>query len=320
MKYLIGIDGGGTNSRLLAVGIDGSLIGECRGKSTNVDSNPQSVVLHNFKLLINAFCSKYNCSLDDCVGLCFGTAGVDSEASRRMMEQMLDSLDIACPRKVVNDAEVALYANTRGKPGIMLISGTGSIAYGINEKRQVWRAGGFDYLVGDEGSAYWVAKRGVSAALKAYDRTGDETCMLNDICKYLHLNSVDEIVDFVYKKNKSDLADLCRVVTEASRKSDAVAMRIMDEAADELVCMVRAVAETLNMGKKEYPLILGGGFLLHDRQLHQRVCERIASFLPQLKAEPMSVSAEWGAVYIAAELAGISFPEGVHGGTMEEST
>jgi len=288
------------------VDLEGHVIGSCRGKSTNVDSNPPSVVLHNFKLLVNSFCSKFNCSLDDCVGLCFGTAGVDSEASRRMMEQMLDSLDISFPRKVINDAEVALYANTRGKPGIMLISGTGSIAYGINSRRKVWRAGGFDYLVGDEGSAYWVAKRGVSAALRAYDRTGKPTCMLNDICKHLHLSCVDEIVDFVYKKNKSDLAGLCSVVSEACRKGDAVAKQIMDEAADELVCMVRAVAGTLEMEQAPYPLILGGGFILHDRQLLDRVTDRVKKCLPLLHIQETSVSAEWGAVYIAAELAGIT--------------
>lgn len=305
MKYLIGIDGGGTNSRLLAVDTNGNIIGRCRGKSTNVDSNPFSLVLHNVKLLLDSFCTKFECSLDDCVGLCFGTAGVDSEASRRMLERMLDNLSLNCPKKVVNDATIALYANTRGKPGIMLISGTGSIALGINEKREIWRAGGFDYIVGDEGSAYWVAKRGVSAALHAFDHTGESTYILNNLCKHLHLNAVDELLDYVYKKNKSDLASLCIVVSETCKRGDSVAMQIMDEAADELVKMVKAVAETLRMDNSQYPILLGGGFLLNDSQIRDRVCERLSAMFPKLELREMRTPAEWGAIYMAAELVGI---------------
>lgn len=315
MKYLIGIDGGGTNSRLLAVNVDGSVIGTCRGKSTNVDSNPPSVVLHNIKQLVAQFCTKFEVQLDDCIGLGFGTAGVDSEASRRLMEQMLDGLQMHCPKRVVNDAFIALYASTRGGPGVMLVSGTGSIAYGINRNHEMWRAGGFDYLLGDEGSAYWVALRGISTALHAYDRTGEPTCMLNDICKYLHLNAVDEIMDYVYSKNKSDLASLSIVVTEACKRGDKLATGIIDEAANELVKMVHAVVKTLKMEDEPYPLLLGGGFILNASPLEERVRRRLSETEPLLTVSKMNRLAEWGAVYLAAELANVTL---LGGSEMEE--
>ena len=315
MRYLLGIDGGGTNSRLLAVDERGNKIGASRGKSTNVESNSPSVVLHNLKLLLNSFLSTYGVKPEDCAGICFGTAGVDSETTRRTIEQMLEGLPLNCKKKVVNDAVIALYANTRGKPGVMLISGTGSIAYGINGERRIWRAGGFDYLVGDEGSAYWVARRGLTAALRAYDETGEPTCMLNDFCKHLRLHSADEIVDYVYSHNKSDLASLSIVVSEAAGKGDPMAVKIMDEAAQELACLVRTVLRKLSMSGGAYPLLLGGGFLLHDARLRERLISLLAREEPALHIAQMKNKAEWGAIYMAAELAGIEWPETEKSGT-----
>ncbi len=308
MKYLIGIDGGGTHSRLLAVDLSGKKIGASLGKSTNVESNPISVVKQNFVMLLKDFCDTYGHTLNDCVSLCFGTAGVDTESTRRMIENMLDGLKLSCPIKVVNDAVIALYANTRGNPGIMLIAGTGSIGYGINAQKKTWRVGGFGYIVGDEASAYWVARLGITAALKAYDHSGPETCMVNDFCKYLHLSEFDEIVDFIYQKNKSDLARLNHVVVNAHAKGDAVATDIMDKALEELVVIVSTVVRELQMDREPYPLLFGGGFLLNNKRLKNSVEERIASQFPLLEVSVMKTEAEWGAIYMAADMAGIRLP------------
>ncbi len=306
MKYLIGIDGGGTHSRLLAVDLSGSKIGFSCGKSTNVESNPISVVKQNFVMLLKDFCDTYGHALNDCVGLCFGTAGVDTESTRRMIENMLDGLKLSCPVKVVNDAVIALYANTRGKPGIMLISGTGSIGYGINAQKRTWRVGGFGYIVGDEASAYWVARLGITAALRAYDHSGPETCMVNDFCKYLHLSEFDEIVDFVYQKNKSDLARLNHVVVNAHSKGDAVATSIMNKTLDEICLIVETVVRELEMDKEPFPLLFGGGFLLNNKWLRKSAEERITAQFPNLTVSPLQTEAEWGAVYMAADMAGIT--------------
>ncbi len=321
MKYLIGIDGGGTNSRLLAVDLDGNKIGTSAGKSTNVESNPISVVKQNFIMLLKNFCDTYGHLLSDCAGLCFGTAGVDTESTRRMIENMLDGLKFSCPVKVVNDAVIALYANTRGNPGIMLISGTGSIGYGINAQKRTWRVGGFGYLVGDEASAYWVARLGITAALRAYDHSGRETCMVNDFCKYLNLSEFDEIVDFVYQKNKSDLARLNHVVVNAHLKGDAVATEIMVKTLDELLVIVTTVVRELGMEKDPYPLLLGGGFLLNNKWLRRSVEERICAQFPNLTVSVLKTEAEWGAVYMAADMAGIKLHPGEETSAhMEEAT
>lgn len=305
MKYLVGIDGGGTRSRLLAVGLDGSVVGSARGKSTSVESNPISVVRQNLMQLIQSFTLTHSLSLDDCAALCFGTAGVDTQASKRKMEQMLDSLNLKCPTSVVNDAEIALHANTKGGPGIILISGTGSICYGSNQAGDVFRVGGFGYILGDEGSSYWVARRGLTAALHAHDTSGPPTRMLNDFCKALKIQEIEEVIDFVYQKNKSDLGKLSYVVTNAHQEGDGPATVIMQEALDSLCLHVETVAQRLGMVGESFPLLLGGGFLLASQWLSSQVTQRMEQYLPGVHVAPMSAIAEWGAIYHAAALVGI---------------
>lgn len=307
-NYLIGIDGGGTSSRLLAMDLAGNELCSCRGKSISLESNHATVVKNNLLLLLNKMQSSFGLSLEHCLGMCVGTAGVDTEYTRLAMENMLDDLGMNFPIKVVNDSEIALYANTHGKAGIMIISGTGSIGYGLNEEKKTWRVGGFGYLVGDQGSAYWVGAKGIEAALMAYDHSKQDTCLINDFCKYLNLNSFDEILDFVYQKNKSDLAQLAYVVDDAREKKDAVAAQIMDEALDSLMLLISTLVRELNMKGKQYPVVLGGGFLMHTKWLNKSLRVRISTEYPWLNPTVIKEKAELGAVYMAADMLGLLLP------------
>lgn len=309
VRYLIGIDGGGTRSRLLAVTLDGKVLGTAKGKSTSVESNPISVVRQNLLQLIQSFTLAHQLSLADCAALCFGTAGMDTQASKRKLEQMLVSLDLQCPSSVVNDAEIALHANTHGGPGIILISGTGSICYGSNKAGDVFRVGGFGYILGDEGSSYWVARKGISAALHAHDTSGPPTRMLNDFCRALKMQEIEEIIDFVYQKNKSDLGKLSYVVTAAHEQGDEPAGRIMEEALEALFLHVKTVVEKLDMRQDSFPLLLGGGFLLSSEWLLSRITRQVEAYLPLVTVKPMSVIAEWGAIYHAAALIGMDISQ-----------
>lgn len=307
MKYFIGIDGGGTNSRLLAVDLHGDVVGHVRGRTTNLESNPVATVMNNLTALIESFHERHFTKYEDCAGLCFGTAGVDTKASLLTIEELLRKTPFTCPTKVVNDALIALYANTRGEPGMMLIAGTGSIAYGVNAQGLEKRVGGYGYIVGDEGSAYWVVREAVRAALHAYDGTGPDTRLISDFTRALEFSEFEEIIDFVYRRNKSDLARLSHVVTAAQAAGDPVADRIMQEALHYLSQSVDVLVKAL--GDEPMPLFQGGGFLMNSRYLQKGLAQRMASSHPQITLKEMSQPAEWGAVVLAAKLSGHSLPE-----------
>lgn len=307
MKYFIGIDGGGTNSRLLAVDFHGNVIGHVRGRSTNLECNPLSTVMNNLSALINTFHERHYTKYDDCAGLCFGTAGVDTKASLLTIEEMLKRIPFTCPTKVVNDALIALYANTRGKPGMMLMAGTGSIGYGVNARGLEKRVGGYGYIVGDEGSAYWVVREAIRAALHAYDGTGPDTQLISDFTRALEFSEFEEIIDFVYRRNKADLARLSYVVTSAQKEGDLVAEGILQGAANYLGHSVDVLVDAL--GREAMPLFLGGGFLMNSRFLQDTLEERFRRKHPQLSIQEMTQPAEWGAVVLAASLTGHTLPE-----------
>lgn len=307
--YFIGIDGGGTNSRLLAADPSGRILGTCRGKTTSLESNAPSVVKTNLVQLLHRFEKSFDIPLRNCIGLCLGTSGVDTEFTRLAMENMLEDIVKDFPIYVVNDSEIALYANTQGHPGLMIISGTGSIGYGINHEGKVWRVDGYGYLVGDRGSAHWVGKEGVEAALQAYDHSGPDTCLVNDFSKYLGLQSFDEIVDFIYQKNKSDLAQLAFVVEEGRAKNDPVSVGIMNGALDNLMLLIRTLVTELEMSDQSYPLVLGGGFLSNTKWLLKSLKARVKEEFPLLCAAGLKTPAEYGAVYMVASKLGIQLPE-----------
>ena len=307
MQYFIGIDGGGTNSRLLAVDVHGNVIGHVRGRSTNLESNSTSTVMNNLSALIQSFHDQHFTKYDDCLGLCFGTAGVDTKASLLTIEDLLRQIPFTCPTKVVNDAHIALYANTLGGPGLMLIAGTGSIGYGINRSGRQKRVGGFGYIVGDEGSAYWVVRQAISAALHAYDGSGPDTILVNALTRALGFNEFEEIIDFVYRKNKSDLAKLSHVVASAQEDGDAIACAIFDEALSYFKKTVEVLVADL--GSDPMPLYKGGGFLMNNRFLNESFDRIVAEEFPQLCVDELKRPAEWGAVILAAELSGYSLPD-----------
>lgn len=307
MKYFIGIDGGGTNSRLLAVDFHGNVIGHVRGRTTNLESNSVNTVMNNLNALIESFHERHYTKYEDCAGLCFGTAGVDTRATLLTIEDMLHKTPFTCPTKVVNDALIALYANTRGKPGMMLLAGTGSIAYGVNAEGLDKRVGGFGYIVGDEGSAYWVVKEAIRAALHAYDGTGPKTQLLCDFTRALDFSEFEEIIDFIYRRNKADLARLSYVVTSAQEEGDPVADRVMREGLQYLCRSIDVLVDAL--GRESMPLFLGGGFLMNSHFLLSELEKYFAQHHPQLTLEEMSQPAEWGAVVLAASLIDHVLPE-----------
>ncbi len=306
MKHLIGIDGGGTHSRLLGTDLNGAEIARLRGRSTNLESNSVETVEANLRSLLDKFWKNNALSKEGCAALCFGTAGVDSHLTHDRVEEMLVRIGLPCPVRVANDSETALFANTAGQPGLLLNAGTGSVGFGVNAQGKTHRVGGFGYLVGDEGSAYWVAREGITAALHAYDRTGYETALLPAISEVLGLTEFSEVIDFVYSRNKTDLARLSRVVSRLASRGDRSACDILRRAAAYLVTAVETLLRELELTGTDTTLYLEGGFLKNSRMLREDLVRALAWRHPRLKICDMQRPAEWGAVHMAAELAGVA--------------
>lgn len=299
MDYIMGIDGGGTHTRLLVTDLSGRVIYQGLGESTNIESNSLETVKSNFKGLFDDFNSNKGKEMGQCLCLCAGVAGADTDESVKIIEDLIREAGCDCPIKVVNDSAIALASATKGEAGIILISGTGSIGFAINENEKQWRVGGFGHRVGDEGSGYWLAKEAISAALKAYDHSGPATSLNEKLVKELKFKEFEEILTYVYSSNKSEIAKLAAIVIEAGKEGDKVSQGIIDRAIDHLIDIVVTLVKELDMGDKTYPLVYGGGLLINTPILHKAISNGVKGAYPLLEVELLETEAEWGAIYLA---------------------
>lgn len=222
----------------------------------------------------------------------FGLAGLDTEHDRQvicgMVEKVLTLLNIRVRHLIVeNDGFAALLGATGGKPGILVIAGTGSIAFGVNESQQTARAGGWGHRVGDEGSGYWIGKQAIMAVLKHADGRGEKTILKELLLPYVGLTRVDELFNWTYSSHYSvdKVAELSPLVSQAANANDQVAQAILQAAGEELFLAVRAVIDQLEMKNKPFQMILQGGVLQNDERVREIVVERVNRYASQVVIE-----------------------------------
>jgi N-acetylglucosamine kinase-like BadF-type ATPase len=157
---------------------------------------------------------------------------------------------------VVNDALVALEAGAPSAPGVVLIAGTGSIAYGRNEHNQSARAGGWGYMLGDEGSGYWIGRAALRACLREADRRGPATQLTGLLLHYYGVARAQDLIAQVYHGNlrPAAIAALAQCVQGAFSDGDGVAIGILRSAADQLESAALSVARRLELNRIGFPI------------------------------------------------------------------
>ncbi|MCO5222580.1 MAG: hypothetical protein M9947_13520 [Thermomicrobiales bacterium] len=202
-----------------------------------------------------------------------GMAGIDRAGGFELMEAQLANL--ASTVRVTNDVQLPLGALASGA-GIVLIAGTGSIAFGIDRHGESARAGGWGFLIGDEGSGYDLGRQGIRAAARAADGRGVQTALLPELMTHWNLQEPIRIIDEVYReRDRAALAECARLVFDAADAWDPVAMRLVQNGAAELSLAAGAVEKALDFSDSGVPLVLAGSLLVEREGYRRMVLERI---------------------------------------------
>ena len=169
--------------------------------------------------------------------------------------------------------------------GIVLIAGTGSIAYGVNASGQSARAGGFGHLIGDEGSGYDIAIKAIRAALLAEEKRGAPTMLMSYMLRDAGLSSRDELVGFVYRQgeSKAALAQLAQAVVKCADAGDIVARALIDQAGSDLANLAQSVHARNFAGERLIKII---------------ACGSIITKIPRIQEVVSSAIQEWGELII----------------------
>lgn len=301
MGYLIGIDGGGTKTKLKIADESGNILCANTGGPANINSIGVDGVRDNLSNLISASVKKLNFSLNECSAICIGTAGAGRPSDKKIIENMISNFGISGKIIVTNDAEIALYGGLLRYDGIIIISGTGSICYGKNNRGETCRCGGWGHIIGDEGSGYDIGIKALKTAVRSYDGRDEKTILLDLILNTLKINTIDDLIKFIYRsgKGKKEISELAKVVNEAYLTGDKTSKKILNEAAYELFLCAGAVIKKLGFNYEHAYLTYGGSTINNCNYLLNRFSSLINQNYSHIEIVPMKNDSAYGAILLA---------------------
>jgi N-acetylglucosamine kinase-like BadF-type ATPase len=296
--HVLGIDAGGTKTVCYLADGDGNLVGEARGGGANLQAEGELGVE---KVLHAVMDQALGGEPREVAAICLGMAGVDRQADGAIVRAIMRRIGARSRVVVVNDALVALVAGVGEAPGVVIICGTGSIAYGRNARDQAARAGGWGYILGDEGSGYWIGRRALRAVARAADGRGPATALTPRVLNHFAVARPSDLVSEVYDRQirHHALAQLARLVQQARDEGDEVATQILEQAAHELVSAARSVVDRLEMREETVQFVLAGGVFTGVTWLGEELRRRLPGIAPRGVVSRLGVEPALGAVRLA---------------------
>ncbi len=304
MKYIIGIDGGGTKTECAVADLSGNILHRTFGKPSNFLTIGVDAAVENLFELIEGTLFKIEADFGDVKMLLVGTAGAGREEDAGVLTTkfndytMREGIKIKYV-KVVSDARIALEGAFSGDAGCILIAGTGSILFGKDKNSFIHRSGGFGRLIGDEGSGYSIGRKGLAAVAKELDGRGKATLITQQLNKMYNISSAPDLIINVYKNN-FDIASAAEVVLSAAGENDPVALQILNEEADELLLHINAVMK--KMKSKKLDIAFTGSLIANNNIYSDMLKKKISDNLPSVKIKNPDNTPVEGAILLAKEM------------------
>jgi len=298
--HVLGIDAGGTKTICLLADERGQVVSEGRGPGANLQASGELEVEKVLHQAMEAALSGQDAHPS---AICLGIAGVDRGDDAGVVRAIMRRISPARRVLVVNDALIALVAGAGLGPGIVVVAGTGSIAYGRSPSGVAARAGGWGHLIGDEGSAYWIGRRALAAVVREVDGRGPETRLTADVLAHFGVADAAGLVHIVYNRDlpRQNVAMLGPIVQKAHEQGDGVAAQILERAAEELALAAQSVASRLEMRGDAFPFVLSGGAFRVVPWLVGELRRRLVEIAPRSAVRVLAGEPAAGAVTLALE-------------------
>ena len=298
--YVLGIDAGGTKTVCYLADAHGTIVGEGRSSGANLQAHGELEVEKVLHGVIEQALGERSILP---VAVCIGIAGVDRADDDRIVRGIMRRLGFRSRTLVVNDALIALVAGVGDDPGVVIIAGTGSIAYGANQERQAARSGGWGYVLGDEGSGFWIGREALMAVMRAADGRGPRTRLTSLVLEYFNLDHVEGLVREVYEpgRHRQSVAALGPVVERARTEGDVVAAEVLRRASEELTRAAASVIERLQMRGDPFQTVLSGSIFRLIPWLVEDVTRRLAEVAPRATVSRLTAEPARGALHLALQ-------------------
>lgn len=295
-RYFVGVDGGGTKTALVALTPDGQTVASVVCGPLNYNFIGLDAALANLQTGVAAL----GLPVGSIAAVGIGDPSIDdaSESPVALEFATHAAAVLGAPVYVRSDAYITLFALTGGKKaGVLIISGTGAMAIGEDTSGEVSVAGGWGRLTGDEGSGYYIGREGICAALRASDGVAPATCLTDAALTHFGVNSPRDLIPVFYGESEPDIAGFSRCVAECAEKGDAVAEKILLDAAEYLVGYASVLLE------RTHAEVLGvwGSVLCKNSTVRGAFEKGIRERCPHVTVCEPAISAERAAALYAAQ-------------------
>ena len=316
MRFVIGVDGGGTSTRCACLNMDGAILAIREAGPSNYLRVGLPTALEHIRDAVHEAVEVAHVSLPARVA-CICLAGLGRLHDQRTVIPQLESLALADQLVAHTDAEAALAGAHGLQEGVVLIAGTGAIAYGRNAQGERVRADGWGPLLGDEGSAHWIGVQVLRAVMRARDGRGEPTSLTPAVLAHFGLDAEEDLVTRLPAAHTSAeaIAPLAPICTAVADGGDAVARAILQDAGARLA--QSACAAVLNLGLPGPVRIAVTGGAMRSKHLRDAVERSVARQCGAARIIEPIFPAVVGAGLMALQAAGIDIDQALLGRVTE---
>jgi glucosamine kinase len=300
VRFVMGVDGGATKTLAAVLDLQEQTLYLGHGGSSNPDSVGAHAATDSLVRATDEAIGRAGIEREQLDVAVLAVAGTDTDAVARHVRER-------CPATwlVVNDVVGAWAAATDARPGVGVISGTGSNVLGIGQDGRAWRAGGWGHVLGDEGSGYWLAVQSIKAALADREASGPQTALSAAAIEFFDVQSVEALATLVYAKplSKGEIAAFAIETARVAYAGDEVARGLYVSAAEELARQIAAVVEQTALAG-EFPIGLIGSAFKAGELFVAPLADAVHKFAPQARVAVVEMAPVGGCVLLAALAAG----------------
>ena len=302
MKYLVGVEGGGTKTNVAIADESGKIL--CRAVS-----GPSNFLIIGIEKAseniidgINICLKELNIDKSALFAIMLGLTGAGRAFEQNSMKYGFKSFSAVLGFRfehvvVDSDARISLEAAFPNKAGMVLIAGTGSIMFGKDDEGNTFRVGGWGRIIGDEGSGFFLGKLALRAVAQTIDGRGEKTLLTEMFAELYKLSSLETIIKSIYTDN-FDIASLAVTVFEAAEKGDKIAISILDKTVDALCLHIKTMVEKIKF-KDSLGLSFTGSILTNDNYVRTNVLQVLKDKYPFLVLNEAQSDPLEGAIIMA---------------------
>jgi glucosamine kinase len=295
MAFYLGIDGGGSKT-LCLIGDESSVLGDGSGGGSNVVHLGETRAAESLAAAIKLACAAAGISPSQIACTCMGASGGARPQIADVLRRVLGKI-VGGKVLIVGDMEIALESAFDGGPGLVVIAGTGSIAYGRNQSGETLRVGGWGHAISDEGSGDWIGRHAVAAALREFDES-ERSDLLTEILKFWKLESRENLVILANASPAPEFASLFPLLVDLEQVN-AVARQILIRAGKELAKLAEIAIRRLTKGAEAVPVAMTGGVSVYGARVREAFYNELTARCPAAVVRPLAVAPVKGALAMA---------------------